>query len=66
MPLVEVSVSAGRTPEQIRALIHELHAAVERTVNAKPEHIKVIVREIPRAHWAAGDLTLAEMDAIPP
>ncbi|MGA7205928.1 MAG: tautomerase family protein [Specibacter sp.] len=66
MPLVEVSVSAGRTPEQIRALIHELHAAVERTVNAKPEHIRVIVREIPRAHWATGDLTLAEMDALPP
>jgi 4-oxalocrotonate tautomerase len=66
MPLVEVSVSAGRTPEQIRALIHELHAAVERTVNAKPEHIRVIVREIPRAHWATGDLTLAEMDAMPP
>jgi len=66
MPLVEVSVSAGRTSEQIRALIHELHAAVERTVNAKPEHIRVIVREIPRAHWATGDLTLAEMDAMPP
>lgn len=66
MPLVEVSVSAGRTPEQIRALIHELHAAVARTVNAKPEHIRVIVREIPRAHWATGDLTLAEMDALPP
>jgi len=65
VPLVEVSVSAGRTPEQIRALIHELHAAVERTVNAKPEHIRVIVREIPRAHWATGDLTLAEMDAQP-
>jgi len=66
MPLVEVSVSAGRTPEQIRALIHELHAAVERTVNAKPEHIRVIVREVPRAHWATGDLTLAEMDAMSP
>ncbi|WP_026555999.1 tautomerase family protein [Arthrobacter sp. 35W] len=63
MPLIEASVSAGRTPEQIRALVSELHAAVERTINAKPEHITVIVREIPRAHWAKGDATLAEMDA---
>lgn len=63
MPLVEVSLSTGRTPQQIRALIHELHAAVERTVNAKPEHIRVIVREVPRAHWATGDVTLTEMDA---
>jgi 4-oxalocrotonate tautomerase len=63
MPMVEVSISAGRTPEQIRNLIHELHAAVERTVAARSEHIRIIVREIPRDHWATGDVTLAESDA---
>lgn len=63
MPLVEVSLSSGRTPEQIRALIHEVHGAVERTINAQPEHIRVIVREVPRSHWASGDRTLEEMDA---
>jgi Uncharacterized protein, 4-oxalocrotonate tautomerase homolog len=61
--MVEVSISAGRTPAQIRQLIHALHAAVEHTVNARPEHIRIIVREVPREHWATGNVTLAESDA---
>ena len=63
MPLVEVTIAQGRTGDQIRAMMREVHQAVLRTVNTQPEHIRVIVREVPRTHWATGDLTLAEMDA---
>ena len=62
MPQIDVTISAGRTPEQIRAMIHEVHEAVVRTVDARPEHVRVVVREVPRAHWATGDVTLTEMD----
>ena len=62
MPLVEVTIAEGRTASQIRAMMHEVHTAVLRTVDTRPEHIRVIVREVPRAHWATGDLTLCEMD----
>lgn len=65
MPLVEVTLGVGRTDEQLRALIHALHDAVASTVNARSEHIRVILREVPRTHWATGDLTLAESDARP-
>lgn len=63
MPLVEVTIAEGRTAAQIRNLMHEVHKAVLHTVNTRPEHIRVIVREVPRAHWATGDMTLTEMDA---
>jgi 4-oxalocrotonate tautomerase len=63
VPQIDVTISAGRTPEQIRAMIHEVHEAVVRTVDARPEHVRVVVREVPRAHWATGDVTLTEMDA---
>ena len=63
MPLIEVTLAAGRTDAQVRALIHEVHEAVLRTVDTRPEHIRVIVREVPRGHWATGDVTLSEMDA---
>ena len=66
MPLVEVTLGAGRTDQQVRTLIHEVHAAVARTTGARSEHIRVIVREVPRAHWATGDVTLSEMDAAAP
>ncbi|MDX1888685.1 tautomerase family protein [Mycolicibacterium sp. 050158] len=63
MPLVEVTIGAGRTPEQVRALMREVHHAVLRTVNTASEHIRVVVREVPRDHWATGDVTLTELDA---
>ena len=66
MPLIEVTLGAGRSPDQIRTMIHEVHEAVARTVGARSEHIRVIVREVPRDHWATGDVTLTEMDARRP
>jgi 4-oxalocrotonate tautomerase len=63
MPLVEVTLAEGRTPEQIRSLLHELHEAVVRAVGAAPASVRVIVREVPAAHWSAGDVTLAERRA---
>jgi 4-oxalocrotonate tautomerase len=61
MPLIDVTLTEGRQPEQVRDLIHALHDAVHRTVGARHEHIRVIVREVPRTHWATGDVTVAEM-----
>jgi 4-oxalocrotonate tautomerase len=60
VPLVEVTLVEGRTPDQIRLLIHELHEAVVRAVEAPPENVRVVVREVPPTHWAAGDVTIAE------
>jgi 4-oxalocrotonate tautomerase len=63
MPLVEVTIAEGRTADQIRAMMHEVHDAVLRTVNTASQHIRVIVREVPRTHWATGDRSIADMDA---
>ncbi len=63
MPQVDITLSQGRSPGQIRDLVHEVHTAVLRTVDTRPEYIRVVVHEVPRTHWATGDVTLAEMDA---
>lgn len=60
MPLVEVTVVAGRTPEQLRELLHRLHTAVHESLDAAPASIRVIIREVPAAHWSAGDMTIEE------
>jgi 4-oxalocrotonate tautomerase len=60
MPLVEISVVAGRSPEMLRELIHRVHTAVQTSLDAPPESIRVIVREVPPEHWAVGDVTKAE------
>lgn len=63
MPLIEVTLAQGRTPAQLRALIHELHSAMRRAVGAPDQSIRVVVREVPATHWAAGDVTMAERAA---
>jgi 4-oxalocrotonate tautomerase len=65
MPLIEVSLAQGRSEQQIRTMIHEVHEAVLRSIDTKPEYIRVIVREVPRTQWATGDVTLSEMQARP-
>jgi 4-oxalocrotonate tautomerase len=63
MPFIEVTVSAGRQPAQLRALIHELTMAAHRALDAPLSNVRVLVREIPATHFAAGDVTLAERTA---
>lgn len=63
MPLIEVSIARGRTPEQLRALIAELHRAAESAVGAVPENTTVIIREIEHEHWSRGNQTIAERNA---
>lgn len=63
MPLIEVTLAEGRSPEKLRALISKLTEAVVETGVAKKEAVRVILREVPKSHWAAGDETLAERAA---
>ncbi|MBT2233679.1 tautomerase family protein [Nonomuraea sp. NEAU-A123] len=63
MPLIEVTLVHGRTPDQIRTLIHEVTAAVVRALEVPQQSVRVAVRELPATHWAAGDVTIAEREA---
>jgi 4-oxalocrotonate tautomerase len=63
LPLIEVSIARGRTPEQLRSLIGALHRAAENCVGAAPENTTVIIREIEHEHWSRGDQTIAERNA---
>ena len=65
MPLIEVTMVEGRTPQQVRALISALTRAAVETVDAPVESIRVVVREVPTTHWAAGDVTIAERRGAP-
>ncbi|MEI2810417.1 MAG: 2-hydroxymuconate tautomerase [Nocardioides sp.] len=63
MPLIEVTLVEGRTPEQLRSMISAVTTAVSETVNSPVENIRVVIREVPTTHWAAGDVTIAESRA---
>jgi len=54
MPFVEITLIAGRTKDQKNALMKALTDAVETTVGAPRENIRVVIREVPAEHWAVG------------
>lgn len=60
MPLIQVTVAKGRTPDQLRALISKLTAAVVEAIDAPQQNVRVVLYEVPKTHWASGDLTLQE------
>lgn len=65
MPLIEVTLTEGRSPEQLRTLISGLSNAVVDSINAPLANVRVILREVPATHFAAGDVTIAERTAQP-
>ncbi|UGQ11825.1 tautomerase family protein [Yinghuangia sp. ASG 101] len=60
MPLIEVTLVEGRSPAHLRALITAVTDAVEHSIGAPRSNIRVILREVPAAHWASGDVTIEE------
>lgn len=64
MPLVEITLTQGRTTEQIRNMITAVHEAIMEAIAAPSESIRVIIREIPPEHFAAGNQTIAERRSL--
>jgi 4-oxalocrotonate tautomerase len=58
--MVEITLVQGRTPEQLRALIVQVTDAVEAAIQAPRDSIRVILREVPDTHYAAGGQTISE------
>jgi 4-oxalocrotonate tautomerase len=63
MPLIDISIGAGRSRSQLRSLISSVHAAVASSLEVPDQNVRIIVREVPRDLWSAGDETLAERDS---
>ncbi len=52
MPLIQVSMFAGRTPEQKRAFAQALTEAAVRTIGATPDSVDIIFTDVERGDWA--------------
>ena len=61
MPLVEITLARGRTPEQLAELGRAVTDAVEQAIGARRKSIRVVLRECEPEHWFAGGESLAEL-----
>jgi len=60
MPFIEVTLVEGRTPDRLRALISALTDAASDSLEAPRDSVRVVLREVPATHFAAGGVTIAE------
>jgi 4-oxalocrotonate tautomerase len=63
MPLIQVTLAKGRTPEQLQALGEALTKAAQEAVGAKPESVRVVLNECEAEHWFVGGESLADLRA---
>lgn len=54
MPIAQLYILEGRTDEQKSNLIREVTDAMSRTINAPKERVRVIITEMPKAHFGIG------------
>jgi len=52
MPVVTVQMWPGRTLAQKRALVRAITEAMVQHARAKPDHLHVIIQEVPKEDWA--------------
>ncbi len=63
MPLIQVSIAAGRDEDQLRSLVTELTDATVRAIGSRRDAVMVIVTQVEGTHWATGGTTLADKKA---
>jgi 4-oxalocrotonate tautomerase len=63
MPIVRIDLLEGRTPERKAELIRRVTEAVVAVLRVQPEQVRVLLTEVPPAHWGIGGTTAAERNA---
>lgn len=61
MPFVHVELVAGRSNEQLKAMMADITTAVEKNTGAPREAIKVIVTEMQPERYMDGGILRSEM-----
>jgi 4-oxalocrotonate tautomerase len=61
MPLIQVTLAKGRSPEQLAALGAALTRAAQEAIGAAPESVRVVLHECEPQHWFVGGESLEEL-----
>jgi 4-oxalocrotonate tautomerase len=62
MPIITVDMWAGRSVEQKRILVKELTEAYVRAMEASPNSVQVVLRDVPKSNWAVGGELYSDRD----
>ena len=54
MPVIQITMSEGRTLEQKRELVRVLTRETARILNSKEENMRILIYEVSKENWGDG------------
>jgi 4-oxalocrotonate tautomerase len=61
MPIVQIQIMEGRTPEKVKSLIARVTDVISEELDAPKERIRVLVTEVPKTHWGIGGVAASDI-----
>mgnify|MGYP003579301125 FL=1 len=61
MPVIQITMSEGRTLEQKRELVRVLTKETARILNSKEENMRVLIYEVSKENWGNAGILGADM-----
>ena len=60
MPIIQVHMIEGRTVDQKRALVANMTDAVTKSLNVKPDDVRIILQEMAKQDHAVAGVLIAD------
>jgi len=62
MPIVQISMIQGRTPEKKEELIKKVTLAIVETLQIPADRVRIILNEVPKENIGYGGVPLSKLD----
>jgi 4-oxalocrotonate tautomerase len=62
MPIVQISMIQGRTPEKKAELIKKVTDAIVETLQIPKDRVRIVLNEVPKDNLGYGGIPLSKMD----
>ncbi len=63
MPIVQISMIAGRTPEKKEELIKKVTDAIAETLEIPEERVHIVLNDVPKENIGRGGIPLSKIDS---
>ncbi|MGG0178716.1 tautomerase family protein [Gottfriedia acidiceleris] len=60
MPIIQIQLIEGRSPELKKQLMRELNEVVCRTLDVQPPQVRILINEIQKENWSVGGVAKDE------
>jgi 4-oxalocrotonate tautomerase len=63
VPIIEINIAEGRTADQKAAAFSAITDAVVRTLDVRPEQVRILINEVSPENYAIGGQVMARLMA---